>query len=351
MVHTVVHNYCHLYVIKVCKREVQSARQYFSIIVPAFSLISKPTEMARSKNLAAAISVALTPTRTSAASNAAWPSPSSLSLSSTPTVNPSPSLSSQDHQPTPGSPQHLAAVLSSLTQVRQVTPTPSSPSLALGSIQSPSGVGSSQITVPSPRAVTQLVSNALRGGKPTSVTARPLSFTTSPTPKAKLQLHSHCPTQGTLSPLVKQNMTPIAPATASPSAYSVPLQQGSPQTSKSPGPKIVTVSKLPLNANDQLTSLLQQLQQNMQHSPLLRQLSASPGAISNGSATHDQANGQTGIGLAGQPVETSIELGQTSIGFGQTSQTSIGLTGQTGQTSQQALLASMLPNGLNTTGV
>lgn len=305
--------------------------------------------MARSKNLAAAISVALTPTRTSAATNAAWPSPSSLSLSSTPTVNPSPSLSSQDHQPPvvpAGSPQHLVAVLNSLSQVRQVTPTPSSPSLALGSIQSPSGVGTSQITVPSPRAVTQLVSNALRGGKPTSVTARPLSFTTSPASKAKLQLHSHCPTQGALSPLVKPvtSVTPIAPATASPSGYSVPLQQGSPQMSKSPGPKIVTVSKLPPNANEQLNSLLQQLQQNMQHSPLLKQLSASP--ISNGSATHDQT---TGIGLAGQ---TGIELGQTS-------QTSLGLTVQTGQTSfgptvqtsQQALLASMLPNGLNTTGV
>ena len=311
--------------------------------------------MARSKNLAAAISVALTPTRTSAATNAAWASPSSFSLSSTPTVNPSPSLSSQDHQPPvapAGSPQHLVAVLNSLSQVRQVTPTPSSPSLALGSIQSPSGVGTSQITVPSPRAVTQLVSNALRGGKPTSVTARPLSFTTSPASKAKLQLHSHCPTQGSaLSPLVKPatSVTPIAPATASPSGYSVPLQQGSPQMSKSPGPKIVTVSKLPLNANEQLNSLLQQLQQNMQHSPLLKQLSASPTALSNGSATHDQTTSQTGMGLTGQTGQTGIELGQTT-------QTSLGLTGQTSfglavQTSQQALLASMLPNGLNTTGV
>lgn len=116
--------------------------------------------------------------------------------------------------------------------------------------------------------------------------------------------------------------------------------------SKSPGPKIVTVSKLPPNANEQLNSLLQQLQQNMQHSPLLKQLSASPTAISNGSATHDQTTSQTGMGLAAQTGQTGIELGQTSLGL--TGQTSFGLAVQT---SQQALLASMLPNGLNTTGV
>ena len=297
-------------------------------------------EIVLAKTLPASASFALTPTH---------PAASTLHPSPSPSLTSTPSLSSQGTPVTalPGSPQHLAAVLNSLTQGKQGTPIPSSPGLVLSGVQSPSGVrstpGTPLITVPSPRAVTQLVSNALRGGKPSSVTARPLTFTSSPISSAKAQLHSHCPTQGTLSPLVKAavspaSVTPIAPAPtgSNSSVYSTPIQQSLPQLSKSPGPKIVTVSKLP-STSEQLNSLLQQLQQNIQQNSLLKQLPL----VS--SAKTDQLPGETGSGLTVQASQDGLtsQTGQTGIGF--TGQAGLGLASQT---AQEALLASLLPNGL-----
>ena len=279
-----------------------------------------PVEIVLAKTLPTSGSFALTPTH-----------PGTSTLRPSPSLTSTPSLSSQSTPVTalPGSPQQLAAVLSSLTQGKHGTPIATSPGLVLG-IQSPSGVrstpGTPLITVPSPRAVTQLVSNALRGGKSSSVTARPLSFTSSPIASAKVQLHSHCPTQGTLSPLVKAavspaSVTPIAPAPTgqSSSVYGTPTQQSSPQSSKSPGPKIVTVSKLP-STSEQLYSLMQQLQQNIQHNSLLKQLPLAS------SARTDPMTSQAGIGLTVQASQADL----------------------TTQTAQEALLASLLPNGLDT---
>jgi len=114
------------------------------------------------------------------------------------------------------------------------------------------------------------------------------------------------------------------------------MQHSLPQLSKSPGPKIVTVSKLP-STSEQLNSLLQQLQQNIQQNSLLKQLPL----VS--SAKTDQLPGETGSGLTVQASRDGLtsQTGQTGIGF--TGQAGLGLASQT---AQEALLASLLPNGL-----
>lgn len=149
----------------------------------------------------------------------------------------------------------------------------------------------SHVALPSPGAVTALVTSALRAGRNPPVVARPV--TQSPLSAAKSQLHNHCPTttQNVPSPLLKS----ATGYTHSPSlSLSTTLHTASPQVvSKSPGPKIVTVSKL--NTPELTAALLQLLQQN---SNLLKQGGGSSGTTNISALT---APGGLLAGIMGSP--------------------------------------------------
>ena len=209
------------------------------------------------------------------------------------------------------SPLSGTQIAAAIAQVKQVSAAvlqsqAGSPGPTVG-LQSPgrlmSSPGTPQVSVPSPRSVTALVTNALRGGKPSSVTARPLNFNPSPIAPAKSQLHSHCPSLGNVSPLTKST-------TGLPSAAP---QGASSQMSKSPGPKIVTVSKLPVStANlEHLSNLLQALQQN---SNLLRQLPqnlvSAAASMTNG-VLMQGAEASTSRGASSSSLGQMIGVGQT----------------------------------------
>ena len=194
-----------------------------------------------------------------------------------------------------------------------------SPGVGLDSPGRMSAPTTPKVNIPSPRAVTALVTNALRGtGAKTTA-----NFSPSAASSAKAQLHGHSSSQNSLSPLVK---------TAASSATTLSISQGgSPQLSKSPGPKIVTVSKLPVSsANaEQWSSLLQALQQN---SNLLKQLPLVTGGIS---LANGSANGTASV----------------TVGDGVSCSSNASLPIQAGQTGQSSPLmhTNMLGNGLATT--
>ena len=153
--------------------------------------------------------------------------------------------------------------------VHSVRANSSSPALKPSSpVIVPANVGGS-----SPRAVNALVSSMMRSAK---VPIKPAS-NGSPVLSAKAMLHSTCPSaqQAPVSPLVKSSAGSIGTqslSTLSNDARKLSTNptsaRGSPSTSLgSQAHKVVTVSKLP--SPEQLTSLLQQLQQNSSLSKLI----------------------------------------------------------------------------------
>ena len=147
------------------------------------------------------------------------------------------------------SPLALAAAFNQLKAAVAASP--------IGVVNSPGqNARSSLINLASPQAVTALVNEALKGAKSAQIvsslppTAFPcgnqLGLLTTP-----------------MSPLVK-SVGPVSPVHGGASP-GVSVPNGSPHSAKSPTPKIVTVSKLPpamTTPNDQITSLLQSLQQS-----------------------------------------------------------------------------------------
>lgn len=121
------------------------------------------------------------------------------------------------------------------------------------------GAGSTFIDLSSPQVVTALVNEALKGAKSSQLSSNLPTATLSPS-------GNHLGVQ--MSPLLK-SVGAASPLSIGASAGTL-IPNGSPYT-KSPGPKIVTVSKLPAKTtpNDQLTSLLQTLQQQSS-TPLLK---------------------------------------------------------------------------------
>ena len=288
-----------------------------------------PPEIALSKNFPIPGSLPHTPTTPMAVSSGLRSSPS---LTSTPTTSGFLHASSRPsvHSPlvqgtSTASPVSSSQIAAALAQVRQANATLQaqqvgslSPGVGLDSPGRMSAPTTPKVSIPSPRAVTALVTNALRGAG-AKTAAKPPNVSPSAVSSAKVQLHSHSPSQSSFSPLMK--------ATASSAAVS---QGESVQLSKSPGPKIVTVSKLPVSSgNAELHSLLQALQQN---SNLLKQLPLVAGGIS---LANGSANG-TGSGTLAEGVSCT---------------SSASLPIQTGQTSQASPLmhTSMLSNGLATT--
>lgn len=115
---------------------------------------------------------------------------------------------------------------------------------------------SALVNLTSPQAVSALVNEALKGTKSGQVSSALQTAGSSPcgNPLAALT--------NPMSPLLK-SVGPVSPVYSSPG---VSIPNGSPRCSKSPAPKIVTVSKLPSTSaatpNDQITTLLQSLQQS-----------------------------------------------------------------------------------------
>ena len=193
-----------------------------------------------SKNSAAAVNAHVTPPRKHLASHTSTPIPASSLTPLQPGTSSVPT--SPFAPPIDSSSPLVAAVLSSLVKHSPDAAAPLQVSPQKTSIQS---------GLPSPSAVTALMNTALRGGKQPPVMTRPLGFLTSPaTSSAKTQMHSHCSPKPCVSPLVKS----IAPS--GPTAQSAP--------SKSPGPKLVTVSKLPASSSNDidLTAAIIQVLQN-----------------------------------------------------------------------------------------
>lgn len=145
----------------------------------------------------------------------------------------------------------------------------------IGAANSPGQTtGPPLIDLSSPQAVTALVTEALKGAKE----AATLSPGAAHGGQLGIQTNS-------MSPLLT-SMGAASPASVGASP-SIPIPNGSPHLNKSPGTKIVTVSKLPstmTTQNDQLTSLLQTLQQQTS-TPLLKPATAT-GANSHTSASN-----------------------------------------------------------------
>eukprot|EP00731_Ephydatia_muelleri_P030019 Em0021g542a len=249
----------------------EDIKQAKSMLPKAFE--STLNEMVIARTLAAVSNGAVTPT------NSFKDSPS---LTSTPNLKASPVTASPGVKAVHG---HGSPVASSpLSAVN------SSPLLAaLSSLANAHSAGGGSS---SPGAVTALVTSALRAGRNPPVVARPL--TQSPISAAKSQLHTHGPTltQTIPSPLLKS----ATGYSQSPSlSLSTTLLTASPQVvSKSPGPKIVTVSKL--NTPELTAALLQLLQQN---SNLLKQGS---GTTVTGNSSSLAGAGGLLAGMAGSPV-------------------------------------------------
>lgn len=163
-----------------------------------------------------------------------------------------------------GSPLADATIVAALAQMKQGN-TPimqkSSQSVMLDLNASPvssfsSPVSSVGAVSPSRTPIRSSVTSpqALSGAGRSPLPPLAIRQTTSPLSVAKNILHSHCPStqQGALSPLVKVASSPVQAGNATLVT----------QTSKSPGRKIVTVSKLP--TPEQISALLQQLQNSPQ---------------------------------------------------------------------------------------
>lgn len=209
------------------------------------------------------------------ASNTSCPdTPSSSStdphLTSTPSipaaVGTSSSLSPLLHSQ--ASPLALAAAFNHLKAAVAASP--------VGVTNSPGrNAGSSLINLASPQAVTALVNEALKGAN-----TGPVAST--------LQTSVLSPGGNQLSQQTTPVLKSVGAISPAPSP-GVSVLNGSPQLAKSPGPKIVTVSKLPstMNAqNDQLATLLQSLQQSS--SPLLN---VNPSSAN----SHTSDNSQNGV--------------------------------------------------------
>lgn len=166
-----------------------------------------------------------------------------------------------------GSPLADATIVAALAQMKQGN-TPvmqkSSQSVMLDLNASPvssfsSPVSSVGAVSPSRTPIRSSVASpqALSGAGRSPLPPLAIRQTTSPLSVAKNILHSHCPStqQGALSPLVKVASSPVQAGNASGATLVT-------QTSKSPGRKIVTVSKLP--TPEQISALLQQLQNSPQ---------------------------------------------------------------------------------------
>lgn len=211
------------------------------VIISYYVYICVCTEIAQGKKVMAVTTCPDTPSSSS----------TNLQLTSTPANTlsaPAAAASPSSLSPllnTQASPAALAAALNQLRAVVAASP--------IGAASSPGqSTGSSVIDLSSPQAVTALVNEALKGAK-------------------SAQLSSNFPA-ATLSPggnhfgLQTNAMSPLLKSVGAASPLSIGanlIPNGSPHT-KSPGPKIVTVSKLPAKTtpnNDQLTSLLQTLQQ------------------------------------------------------------------------------------------
>ena len=175
-------------------------------------------------------------------------SSSSLNLTSTPANPPGAVVSPSCLSPllnSHTSPLALAAAFNQLKAAVAASP--------IGTANSPlQNAGSSLINLSSPQTFTALVSEALKGAKSTQLASNLQTAALSP-----------CGITNTpMSPLL-QSVGAASPGSVGRSP-SVPIANGSPHLSKSPGPKIVTVSKLPTamtTPNDHLVSLLQSLQQ------------------------------------------------------------------------------------------
>ncbi len=169
-----------------------------------------------------------------------------------------------------GSPLTDATIVAALAQMKQGnTPMMQKPTqsvmldLNASPISSFSSPVSSVVAVSPSRTPTTPIRSSVASPQALSSAGRshlpPLAIrqTTSPLSVAKNILHSHCPStqQGALSPLVKVASSPIQASNTSGTTLV-------PQTSKSPGRKIVTVSKLP--TAEQISALLQQLQNSPQ---------------------------------------------------------------------------------------
>ncbi len=259
------------------------------------------TEIVLSKNLPAASALA-TPTHGQGAT------PGALGLSPSVTSTPTPSLTSPGTtlspliQPGQSSPLSNAQIAAAFAQVKQAT----------AALQSAEAQTSGAVGLSSPSAITSLISSALHGSAGSTTGA---SYTSpSHISSVKAQLHSHCPGQSSLSPLVK-NMAAVVMPMASPTTSAVADQpSSSPQVAKSPATKFVTASKLPVSAErlQQLNSLLHTLQQK--NSSLLMQLPA----LANGSTSQDEPSG------AAAPVDPPLQV-QTSF----TSQSGVGMAHDT----------------------
>lgn len=200
------------------------------------------------------------PLLTSTPSNLVETSPSSLS----------PLLQSGPHSQ--ASPLAIAAALNQLkaaVAASPITASHTSTQLASGN-PAPS---SPLINLPSQQVVTALVNEALKGATTAQLTS---SLHIAASPSHGSQLQNQCTSQpNTMSPLLKSlgAASPIGSGTAG------NVLNGSPQVAKSPGPKIVTVSKLPptmTTQNEQLSTLLQTLQQHA--GPLLKATSSTNGS-------------------------------------------------------------------------
>lgn len=151
--------------------------------------------------------------------------------------------------------------------------------------------------------------------------------TTSPMSVAKTVLHSHCPStqQGTLSPLLKVAASPVQAGNSVSSSNSSFGTSGTAllaQASKSPGRKIVTVSKLP--TSEQISVILQQLQNSPQTATaeLSKLISSAANSLNtgqllngNGSPTVS-SNGNIGRQTATQTGLLANLAGGASVGKG-----------------------------------
>ena len=199
-------------------------------------------------------------------------SSSSLQMTSTPS-NPTASPSTLSPLLQSGTQNQASPLIIALNQLKAAVA--ASPICAGSSTTVTTGqaVGSSPlVNLSSPQGVTALFSEALKGTKSGTQLN---SLASSPTATPRPQLQSQCTSQqNTMSPLLRSMGT--ASPVSSGSTPSVP--NGSPQVVKSPGPKIVTVSKLPptmTTQNDQLCTLLQTLSQ--QHTSTSAFLKPVPG--------------------------------------------------------------------------
>ena len=191
-------------------------------------------------------SSASNPQLTSTPSN---PPPVPATASSPSTL--SPLLHSATHPQ--ASPLAIAAALNQLKAAVAASPIVTSNTLGHTAGSSP------LVNLSSPQAVTALVNEALKGAK-TAQLVSTLQAASSHSSQAGPQTTA-------MSPLLKS----VGAASPIGAGVVFPVPNGSPRVAKSPGPKIVTVSKLPAamtTQNDQLSSLLQSLQQHS--SPLLK---------------------------------------------------------------------------------